>query len=463
MKVIKPQAGPQTAFLSSSADIVIYGGARGGGKTFATLLEPLRNIHTPGFNAVIFRRTYPQITNAGGLWDKSSEIYPLVGGKPSAAKLQWEFNNGSAIPSTIAFRHMKLEESKVEWQGLQICLLMWEELTHFSKSQFIFLMGSNRSTCGVRPYIRATCNPDADSWVKDLIAPYLCEDGYVNLDMVGKLTYFTIENEEFKFVDQSYRDSLGLPPKSLTYINADVWDNQELLAKDPGYLQNLMAQSEVDRERFLGIKGRGGNWNARATGGKVFKSEWLPIIDRVPDHLWYHPQTKIMRFWDRAATVPQNKGDDPDKTSGVKMLLTPDGNIIVLDRITGYYTPDAGDKLIRDTAIADGPQCEVGYFQDPAQAGTYQANAMRKLLKGFATCTTPATSNKYQQAKPFSAACEHGEVQLLKGDWNQGYILQLTGFPDAPKDDDVDASAGAYNALSGITKHKFASSQYRAS
>jgi predicted phage terminase large subunit-like protein len=450
---IAPQAGPQTQFLSSPADLVIYGGARGGGKTFATLLEPLRHINTPGFNAVIFRRTYPQITNAGGLWDKSQELYPMVGGIPSLAKCQWEFPSGA----TIAFRHLKLEEHKIDWQGLQICLLMWEELTHFSKSQFIFLMGSNRSTCGVKPYIRATCNPDADSWVKELIAPYLCDDGYVNLDEVGKIKHFIIEDEQFKFVDEHYRDRLGLPPKSFTYINADVWDNAALLEKDPGYLQNLMAQSAVDRDRFLGIKGRGGNWNARAAAGKVFKSEWLPIVDAVE----FPYGTKFLRFWDRAATLAEHRGDDPDWTVGIKLALLPDGDVVVMDVIVQRVSPDGGDRLITETAHFDGMITTVGWFQDPGQAGVYQSQAMRKKLKGFSTQAVTCQLNKFQRAKPFSAACEHGEVKLLKGQWNQGFICELVGFPDAPHDDQVDAASGGYNTLSGAYDRHFTTSQYR--
>jgi hypothetical protein len=73
--VIKPQAGAQEKFLASPADIVVYGGAAGGGKTYSLLLECLRHADTPGFNAVVFRRQANQITNAGGLWDTAINIY----------------------------------------------------------------------------------------------------------------------------------------------------------------------------------------------------------------------------------------------------------------------------------------------------------------------------------------------------------------------------------------------------
>ena len=71
--------GPQIAFLQSPADICIYGGAAGGGKTVGLILEPLRHA-TPvaNFSAVFFRRKTPQITNPGGLWDESQKFYPPV-------------------------------------------------------------------------------------------------------------------------------------------------------------------------------------------------------------------------------------------------------------------------------------------------------------------------------------------------------------------------------------------------
>jgi hypothetical protein len=71
---IKPQAGPQETFLSTKADIAIFGGSAGGGKTFALLLEGARNVGIPKFDGEIFRRTNTQIKNPGGLWDESFSL-----------------------------------------------------------------------------------------------------------------------------------------------------------------------------------------------------------------------------------------------------------------------------------------------------------------------------------------------------------------------------------------------------
>src|SRR5881394_4500634 len=81
--IISAQPGPQSAFLQSPADICIYGGAAGGGKTVGLILEPLRHAtRVANFTAVFFRRTTPQITNPGGLWDESQNFYPRLGGTP---------------------------------------------------------------------------------------------------------------------------------------------------------------------------------------------------------------------------------------------------------------------------------------------------------------------------------------------------------------------------------------------
>ena len=95
---ISPLPGPQTEFLRTPADICIYGGAAGGGKTVGLILEPLRYVsQVPGFTAVFFRRTTPEITNPGGLWDESLNFYPRFGGIPHHRAHVWRWPRGGKI------------------------------------------------------------------------------------------------------------------------------------------------------------------------------------------------------------------------------------------------------------------------------------------------------------------------------------------------------------------------------
>jgi hypothetical protein len=146
--VIKPQAGPQELFLASAADMAIYGGAAGGGKTWAFLLEPLRHIHNPNFGAVFFRREIPQITNEGGLWDESEKLYPLLGATSIQQPLQWTFPSSAKLTMT----HLQHEKDVRNWQGSQVPLFLFDELTHFTRKQFFYMISRSRSTSGVVPY-----------------------------------------------------------------------------------------------------------------------------------------------------------------------------------------------------------------------------------------------------------------------------------------------------------------------
>ncbi len=123
-----PQPGPQAAFLASPADIAIYGGAAGGGKTWALLMEPLRHLANPGFGAVIFRRTTVQVRNEGGLWDESERLYPQLGARGFRSSLEWRFPTGASV----RFAHLEHDKTVYDWQGAQVPLIGFDELTHFS-------------------------------------------------------------------------------------------------------------------------------------------------------------------------------------------------------------------------------------------------------------------------------------------------------------------------------------------
>jgi predicted phage terminase large subunit-like protein len=439
---INPQEGPQTAFLESEADIVIYGGAAGGGKTYGLLIEDFRHCDNPGFGSVTFRRNSTQITKEGGLWDESMRLYPLVDGHPREHRLEWRFPSGARA----SFSHLEYEKDVLNWQGTAIALLKFDELTHFTRYQFFYMLTRNRSICGVKPYVRATTNPDPDSWVKEFISWWLDDNGeYPREDRAGKLRWFIVLNDVVIWRDtkdqihQQYGYGTEIQPKSVTFIPSKLQDNKILMEKDPGYHANLLAQDRVTRARLLE-----GNWKVRPSAGMLFRREWFPIIDAVPAG-W----TRSIRFWDRAATKPNPQNPDPDWTRGLKLYKYPNGKYVVVDLKSMRDTPAKVENLICNTASHDTTSVEIASQTDPGSAGKKEAEVFIAMLAGYAVRSTPNSKDKVTRAKPVSAQAEVGNIQVLRAAWNEEFFTELENFPEGVHDDIVDVLSGGFNELTG--------------
>lgn len=350
----------------------------------------------------------------------------------------------------IRFSHLQYDKDVHAWQGGQICLLAFDEICHFSASQFFYMLSRNRSTCGVRPYCRATCNPDADSWVSKFIQWYWDEEtGYPIAERSGVIRYFVRVGEDIIWGDSKAEILRNHPEvdkewiKSFTFIASKLTDNKILMEQDPGYLGNLMAQSEVERERLLH-----GNWKIRPAAGKYFKRGNFEIVDVVPNKVeaW-------VRSWDLAATEVSNAEPSPDATADVLIGRMTDGRYIVAD--VKHIRKNANDvrKAVLSAATLDKVRyknVKITVPQDPGQAGKEQANSYVKMLAGHPIETIRPTGSKENRANPFASQVQAGNVLMLRGDWNEEYLAELESFPDGSHDDMVDASSDAFNKLSEV-------------
>jgi predicted phage terminase large subunit-like protein len=384
----------------------------------------------------------PQITAEGGAWDTAQDLYLAMGAHlRQAPALEAVFGSGAKV----GFHHLQYEDTVHDWQSAQIALMLFDELTQFTRRQFFYMLSRNRSTCGVRPYVRAACNPDPDSWVREFIRWWIDDDtGLPIIERAGVLRWFARINDVLDWADS--REELvsrfgpDTDPLSVTFIPASVYDNKALLAKDPGYLAKLKALPRWEREQLLG-----GNWNARAAAGMIFARSDFEIVDALPEI------TQSIRYWDRAATEQSESSPDPDWTAGVKISRGFDG-LFYIEGVERFRERPLGVKTkIHNTASQDGTRAAIGIEQDPGQAGVAEAEDLVRSLAGYDVHAYPARQDKVTRWKPLSAQVQAGNVKLLRGPWNDPFIDELVALTDNPKDyghdDQADAAAGGFNAL----------------
>lgn len=452
-RVIAPQPGPQHAFLSCTADIVIFGGAAGGGKSFALLLDPLRGIGDPHYTGVIFRREMPRITAPGGLKDEAIELWQPTGADcTSSPSIVFKWDSGAKIQMS----HLQLEKDKLNWKGAQLSWIGFDELTEFEESQFWYLMSRARNVQSrFRPRIRATTNPDGGSWVRKLLDWWIDpETGLAIPERSGVIRYITRQDDVIVWVDEDWRDEAGQPAMSFTFIPSNLDDNRILVDSDPGYRQRLLATGHVEGERLLK-----GNWNVSHKDGMFKRAR----IDERGIYRHQLPQgLKWLRYWDLADTEPHERNTDPDHTAGALCALYTDDNgtqhlyikDVARDRLHGSHK----HQWMRSVATRDGTDTPQGIEQEGGSSGSEVASDYKtRHLAGWPVIMDRPTGSKQMRAARWLPLAEEGHVHLVRNEdgsipeWFGVFLGEVATFPNAKKDQ-IDAVSGAYALLSAPTK-----------
>ena len=415
MKPLTPTAR-QVPFLASAADLTFFGGAAGGGKTFGLLADPLRWVGYPNFRGVLFRRTYPELKKGGGLLDETRDLY---GRFATLTDMTWTFPSGA----TVELSHMQHEKDADSWRGGQLSWVGFDQAETFSRRQFFYLVGRLRTKAAMRPRAKASCNAEP-GWVAELLAPWIGTDGYADPEMADKRLRFTRRGDSFAF-DEVFGDL------SLRFCPAKLTDNPHV---DPRYEMFLESQSLVDRERLLH-----GNWKIRATAGNVFDRAWFNSVSALPaDASW-------IRSWDFSS------GTGKARTAGVKVGIS-GGRVYVADVKVGLWSPAEREKLLLQTARADGPDVPIILEQEPGSSGSDVAKSYVTLLAGFDARAKTATGKKPRRWAPLSAQAEVGNVFYLLADWNEDWLNEMHNASEDGKTllDQVDATAQGFNELSVV-------------
>lgn len=300
-------------------DEALYGGAAGGGKSDALVIEALRQVHIPHYKALILRKTYPQLSE---LIEKTQNYYKRAfpKAKYNGSTHTWKFPSGAII----RFGSLHHTQDKLNYQGHAYDYIAFDELTQFTYDEYIYLLGRNRPNGpNTRVYIRSTANPGGigHGWVKERF--------------ITSMPPMTPKTEFVKIVSPTGQ----VINRKLTriFVPSLVFDNDALMQNDPNYITRLASLPEADKQALLY-----GDWNSFS--GQVF-TEWVDDPAHYDDRQYTHvinpflvPRDwQIWQSYDHGYARPFSVGwyaVSPDK---------------VIYRIREFYgcggTPNVGIKL----------------------------------------------------------------------------------------------------------------------
>lgn len=406
-----PTERQQAALIFYGREL-LYGGAAGGGKSDWMLMAALQFCHFPDYSAVIFRRTFAQLSANDGLLPLAMDwLTPTDATGAEALNgyyTRWDFPSGAVLK----FSHMQTLKDRFNHQGPRYDFAGYDELTQFLRPMYLYLFSRLRRAEGskIPPRMRAATNPGGEGhdWVQ----------------------------ERFEIPDHP-TDEMHQGPNGRMFLPAKIIDNPHL--DRAIYLESLAELDPVDRKRL-----EEGDWAVREAGD-VFQREWFDIVNIGPAH----PVITVRR-WDLAATVPK-PGTDPDYTVGVRMSRTGYGKeeeFWIEDVIRFRKSPGPTRAIVYQTSRLDGIEVVVGIPQDPGATGKDAVYNYRLELLDRTVRDSIETGSKSARAGAIANAAQAGRVHLIKGDWNKKFLDELDlFFSPGVHDDQVDAVSGAYVML----------------
>jgi predicted phage terminase large subunit-like protein len=386
----------QAQFLALEDQEAFYGGAAGGGKSHALYMAALQFIEVPGYAAILFRRSYTDLALPGALMERAQQYLGGTEAKWSDRAKTWTFPSGA----TLSFGYMETETDKFRYQSSAYQYCAFDEVTHFTESQYRYLFSRLRrlvTADGVPIRMRSASNPGGigHEWVKQ------------------------------RFITEG-------PKAGRAFISAKLKDNPHL--DQAAYVQSLSRLDPITRAQLLN-----GDWSARS-GASMFRREWFEVVSDVPAGM------HLCRYWDLAGTEAK-AGMDPDWVVGL-LAGEEGGRMYVCDVQRIRAIPSRVESLVKSTAVRDGVNVAIAMEQEPGSSGKALIDHyQRTVLPGFTFHGRPSTGNKALRASPVASAAEAGNVKLLVGAWIGSFLDELEAFPGGAHDDQVDALSGVHQEI----------------
>ena len=212
----------QLHFLNLTCEEALFGGAAGGAKTWALCLWLAEGIHLSDYSAIIFRRTYKQLTVGNdALVPLTQRLYPRLGGTYHKSEKKWVFESGAVIQ----MGHLQHEEDVNDYQGPSFHRVAFDELTHFTESQYLYMFSRMRKAPNYPIYlgIRSASNPGSigHQWVKKRFITRQAIDDVRNLS----------------YEEPSRPDMVYWSGEDTAFVPSRVADNHHLDVKD--YIERM--------------------------------------------------------------------------------------------------------------------------------------------------------------------------------------------------------------------------------
>lgn len=402
-------AEKQQAFLCLDILEVLYGGSAGSLKTSSLLLSALQHVDVPGYRALLMRRTYPELNQAGGLIDLSKQWLLGTDARWSEGS-RWVFPT-RGVPATIELSHYEAGERGMQKQygGAYQCICV-DELTAFAENEYRFLFRSLRRAEGMRVPLRmrSGSNPIGVG------APWVKQRFVINPNQ--RITEI-INNQPIEY------ERRFLPAK----LDDNPFIDRKEYITSLGQMEPHLLQALLD-----------GDWDVKPPG-KMFRRQDFKIVPVAPSGCWW------VRAWDLAAT-PEDAGGNPSWTVGLKMGTDGSGIYYVDDVRRARLAPAEGKKLVKQTAMVDGQDVPIFVEQEGGSSGVAVIDDYVKSLPQFKVEGRRPTGSKTARAVPFANQVGAGNVRLVQGRWNGAYLDEIEQVPSKAMDQ-CDASSLAYNEL----------------
>lgn len=238
--IFQPNAGPQTRFLAATEQEVLYGGAAGGGKSYAMIADPVRYFSNPHARMLLVRRSTEELRE---LISVSKQLYPqaIPGIKFMERDKTWVAPNGA----TLWMSYLDRDDDVMRYQGQAFNWIGFDELTQWpSPYAWNYMRSRLRSTksSGLPLFMRATSNPGGPghAWVKR---------HFIDPNTPGKAFWATDEDGEVITWPKGHSRE-GEPLFKRKFIPATLFDNP-YLSEDGMYEANLLSLPEHQRRQLL--------------------------------------------------------------------------------------------------------------------------------------------------------------------------------------------------------------------